>query len=76
MLLKETTVLKASESEMHALIKPYILPNRMKDKKIADVRLELKAMDSSHSRLFCLYDLSLYVPVNNFSVVSGWVFRG
>ena len=24
--------------------------------------------------LFCLFDLILYIPVNNFSVMSGWVF--
>ena len=24
--------------------------------------------------LVCLFDLILYVPVNNFSVMSGWVF--
>ena len=24
----------------------------------------------------CLFDLILYVPVNNFSVTSGWVFLG
>ena len=25
---------------------------------------------------FCLFDLILYVPVNNFSVMLGWVFLG
>ena len=25
---------------------------------------------------FVLYDLILYIPVNNFSVMSGWVFLG
>ena len=24
----------------------------------------------------CLFDLIIYVPVNNFSVMSGWVFLG
>ena len=26
--------------------------------------------------VFCLFDLILYIPVNNFSVMSGWVFLG
>ena len=24
----------------------------------------------------CLFDLIVYVPVNNFSVMLGWVFQG
>ena len=27
-------------------------------------------------RCFVLFDLILYVPVNNFSVMLGWVFLG
>ena len=27
-------------------------------------------------KIFCFFDLSLYVPVNNFSVMSGRVFLG
>ena len=26
--------------------------------------------------VFCLFDLILYVPVNSFSIMSGWVFLG
>ena len=26
--------------------------------------------------VFCLFDLILYIPVNNFSVMSGWVMLG
>ena len=26
--------------------------------------------------ILCLFDLILYVPVNNFSVMPGWVFLG
>ena len=26
--------------------------------------------------MFVLFDLILYVPINNFSVMSGWVFLG
>ena len=31
---------------------------------------------SNRARLVCLIDLILYVPVNNFSVMSGRVFLG
>ena len=27
-------------------------------------------------KMICLFDLSFYIPVNNFSVVLGWVFLG
>ena len=29
---------------------------------------------ASQSYMFCLFDLILYVPANNFSIVFGWVF--
>ena len=28
------------------------------------------------NNLSCLFDLILYIPVNNFSVMSGWFFLG
>ena len=33
-------------------------------------------MKAVHVFLVCFFDLILYVPVNNLSVMSGWVFLG
>ena len=33
-------------------------------------------MLSSMQRIICLFDLMLYLPINNFSVMSGWIFLG
>ena len=38
--------------------------------------LSLQIVFQICDNMFCLFDLILYFPVNNFSVMSGWVFLG
>ena len=37
---------------------------------------QLRHLSSLYADFVCLFDLILYVPVNNFSVMSGWLFLG
>ena len=40
------------------------------------LEVEFTAIQSDNFGIFCLFDLILYVPVNNFSVMLGRVFLG
>ena len=50
----------------------YSLKTRVKDKIFENVNV----LEIMFGRWFCLFDLILYVPANNFSVIAGWVFLG